>query len=190
MVGNHLDQRFLILVTNAAFSTRHCPRQRKIRSRFVVAHSTKTYLYCHKYAFTRFCRSHSVTACCSERETVVPSVTTTSTFPMRLSRILSMTLPRTPCSRKIASIQQPLAVRFDQEHIAVTRGMVDTEWRDLEYHRSKTACREKRFEWFLMRLQSASFFCPPRSADRRMMSFCQRTGINGNLRSIRNICPV
>lgn len=32
---------------------------------------------------------------------------------------------------EIAGVQHSFAVRFNQEHIAVARGMVDTEWRDL-----------------------------------------------------------
>ena len=83
---------------------------------------------------------------------------------------------------EIAGIQQPLAVRFDQEHIAVTRGMVDTEWRDLNVTDQKRLAGRKGLNGFDAP-EKRFILLPATLCGQAHDILCQRPGINGNLRS-------
>ena len=83
---------------------------------------------------------------------------------------------------EIAGIQQPLAVRFDQEHVAVTRGMVNAEWRDLNVADQKRLAGRKGLNGFDA-LAKRFALLPATLCGQAHDILCQRPGINGNLRS-------
>ena len=83
---------------------------------------------------------------------------------------------------EIAGIQQPLAVRFDQEHVAVTRGMVNAEWRDLNVADQKRLAGRKGLNGFDA-LAKRFALLPATLCGQAHDILCQRPDINGNLRS-------
>ena len=182
MVGNHLDQRFLILVTNAVFSTRHCPRQRKnpVKVRRCTQHKDILVLpQIRFYTFLQVPLCHGLMFRTRNRRSLRDNHIDLSNASVQN---LVHDIAAHAVQPKIASIQQPLAVRFDQEHIAVTRGMVDTEWRDLNITDQKRLAGRKGLNGFDA-LAKRFVLLPATLCGQAHDVLCQRTGINGNLRS-------
>ena len=115
MVGNHFDQRFLILVTNAVFSTRHCPRQRKNAVKVCRCAQHKDILVLPQIRFHTFLQvplRHDLVFRARNGRSLRDNHIDLSNASVQN---LVHDIAAHAVQPEIAGIQQPLAVRFDQE---------------------------------------------------------------------------